>query len=251
MTAEDAGADPGGAQPGDDSELGAVKGQLLIFARELNDVFLRERKHRQALEETLDKLSQAYLATIKTLAFVVEAKDAYTRAHLERTHQYALALAQRVDPAIAADEVIGYGFLLHDVGKVAVPGDILGKSGPLSEDEWEVMRTHPEQGELIVSAMEFLGPAVAVIRHHHERWDGGGYPDGLAGDDIPLPARIFSIADTLDAMTTNRPYRAALPFETAVEEIDRCAGTQFDPLVVEQFLGLCDEVWRGDPPVVG
>lgn len=229
-------------------ELSAVKDQLLVFARELNAMYLRERSRRRELEEALAKLSQSYAESIAMLGYVVEAKDSYTRAHLERTYEYALALTHRIDPELAADKVVGYGFLLHDVGKVAVPETILRKPGPLDEEEWRIMRRHPTEGEQIVQTMQFLQPALSVIRHHHERWDGAGYPDRLAGEDIPLAARIFAVADTFDAMTTDRPYRSGLGFEVAVEEIARCAGSQFDPGVVQEFLRVCDDLWRDDPP---
>lgn len=226
------------AIPPEPDELAGVKDQLLVFTRELNQMLLAERLRRRELEEALDRLEKSYVATIKSLALAVEAKDDYTAGHLERTHRYAVALARRVDPVMAENRAVGYGFLLHDVGKVGVPESILGKDGPLTEGEWELMRQHPEIGERIVSPAEFLKPAVAVIRHHHERWDGKGYPDGLAGEDIPLPARVFTLADTFDAMTTDRPYRKAMPDEAALEEIQRCGGTQFDPDLVGRFAEL-------------
>ena len=150
---------------------------------------------------------------IKTLAFVVEAKDPSTRAHLQRTHDYAVALAEAVDPELAADEQLRYGFLLHDVGKVGIPEAVLNKPGPLDADEWEVMRAHPLLGVQMVAGIKSLGSAVEVIRCHHERWDGKGHPSGLAGDDIPAGARVFSVADAFDAMTSDRPHRTAIPFD--------------------------------------
>lgn len=228
--------------PHESDEL--VKEQLLAITRDLRETLLEERARRRELEDALDRLERSYLATIETLALVVEAKDAYTKRHLERTRDYAVGLSRRIEPAIAEDPVLRYGFLLHDVGKVGVRESILGKPGPLTDDEWREMRDHPLIGVQIVSAMDFLQPAVSVIKHHHERWDGKGYPDGLAGEDIPLAARIFSVADTLDAMVTDRPYRNGLDFDVAVEEIHRCAGTQFDPLVVEHFMDYA-EVIRG------
>lgn len=223
-------------------ELSAVKDQLLVFARELNTVLRAERSRREELAAALDELADAYLSMVKTLAYVVETKDTYTREHLERTYHYAVKLARHVEPAIADDRVLGYGFLLHDVGKVGVPEAILTKPGPLDPDEWELMRRHPEIGEQIVSPIAYLAPAVKVIRHHHERWDGRGYPDGLSGEDIPLAARIFTVADCFDAMTSDRPYRKALDVDAATEEIERNAGRQFDPEMVRAFLHLRDSL---------
>ena len=176
------------------------------------------------------------------LAFIVEAKDSSTREHLERTHEYARALARTIgDESICGPEV-SYGFLLHDVGKVGIPESILCKPGPLTDEEYEVMKTHPLIGVQIVSPIAFLTPAIDIIRCHHERWDGKGYPDGLAGEAIPLASRVFSVCDSFDAMTSDRPYRRALPFERAVEEIERCAGTQFDAEVVTSFVEMCEQM---------
>jgi HD-GYP domain-containing protein (c-di-GMP phosphodiesterase class II) len=172
---------------------------------------------------------------VAALAAVVEAKDGYTRGHLDRAHAYAVALAQIVDPAIADDHVLGYGFLLHDIGKVGIPGAVLSKPGPLTPDEWAVMRTHPLLGAELVAPLTALAGATPVIRSHHERWDGTGYPDGLAGTTIPMAARIFAVADCYDALTTSRPYRGALPVEEAVTRIRSAAGGQFDPSVVAAF----------------
>jgi ribonuclease P protein subunit RPR2 len=148
-------------------------------------------------------------------------------------------------PDVEIGPDLSYGFLLHDVGKVGIPESILCKPGPLTDEEYEVMKTHPLIGVQIVAPIAFLGNAVEVIRCHHERWDGRGYPDGLAGEGIPLAARIFSVCDTFDAMTSDRPYRRALPFDSAVEEIDRCGGTQFDPEVVRLFVEMCAELRDG------
>jgi len=218
-----------------------ARNQLLVFAREIKEIYQRERERTRELSTALDQLNDAYLSTMKTLAFLVEAKDVGTRMHLDRTNQYGLALARLIDPKLAELQEVGYGFLLHDIGKIGVSERILTKAGPLSESEWAVMRTHPLIGAQVVAPMSFLGRAVDVIRSHHERWDGGGYPRGLAGDAIPLPARIFSVVDAFDAMTSDRPYRRALHVEEAIEEIARSSGTQFDPEVVEAFLILMSQ----------
>jgi len=210
-------------------QLEATERQLLVFARELNQLYHVERGRGAALEA-------AYQDMVETLTLVVEAKDPSTRAHLQRAHDYAVALAGVVDPALASDQQLRFGFLLHDVGKIGVPEAILTKAGPLDEDEWVVMRTHPELGvRLVASIRSLLGPAVAVIRSHHEHWDGGGYPDGLRGEEIPLAARVFSVCDAFDAMTSDRPYRRALPLEVAFDQILGGSGTQFDPQMVDAF----------------
>jgi ribonuclease P protein subunit RPR2 len=226
---------PGTRRP---DQLEAAERQLLVFAREINQLYQAERARAAELEEALARLRESYTDMIRTLAFVVEAKDPGTRAHLARTHDYAVELARAVDPPMAEDQQLRYGFLLHDVGKVGVPEAILNKRGPLDEREWRVMRTHPLLGVQMVAGIKSLGHAVEVIRCHHERWDGAGYPAGLRGEEIPLGARIFAVADAFDAMTSTRPYRRALPLERAYREIADGAGSQFDPTVVDAFDGL-------------
>ena len=230
--------DPAG---GDADALEQAKQQLLVFARDVSSMYQAERAKAQELAAALSALQDSYLQTVRTLAFVVEAKDSSTRKHLERTHEYAQALARVVMGADATPE-IAYGFLLHDVGKVGIPESILCKPGPLTDEEYEVMKTHPLIGAQIVSPVTFLAGAVDVIRCHHERWDGAGYPGGLRGEAIPLPARIFSVCDSFDAMTSDRPYRRALDFDAAVAEIERHAGSQFDPEVVAAFIGMCEDM---------
>ena len=135
-----------------------------------------------------------------------------------------------------------YGFLLHDAGKVGIPERILSKPGPLTAAEWRVMRTHPLIGYQMVSSIPFLKGAAEIVRYHHEMFDGSGYPEALKGEEIPMPARVFSVVDAFDAMTTDRPYRAALPLEYAAEEIERMGGTQFDPDVAKVFAPLCERL---------
>jgi response regulator RpfG family c-di-GMP phosphodiesterase len=219
-------------------DLAQVRGQLLEFAKDIRELYRQERQRAHDLEDALAELNQSYLATMESLAFLVEAKDVGTRRHLDRTRSYALELTRLIDPDLAERPEIAHGFLLHDIGKVAIPERILMKAGPLYASEWQVMRSHPLVGAQIVSPIRFLGDAVDVIRFHHERHDGSGYPHGLRGDQIPLPARIFSVVDAFDAMTTDRPYRKAMSSDAAVDEIARCSGTHFNPEVVEAFLIL-------------
>ncbi|MGQ0668825.1 MAG: HD-GYP domain-containing protein [Actinomycetota bacterium] len=232
-----------GIERGDlgDQEISAVGAQLVVFARELGELYYLERTRSADLERVLRDLEEAYLATMKTLAQVIEAKDLTTRGHLDRTHDYGLALARKIAPELADSPELGYGFFLHDIGKVGIPEHILCKPGPLSRDEWDIMKSHPTIGAQIVAPIRFLGRAVETIQHHHERFDGKGYPKGLRGEEIPLSARIFAVADSFDAMTSDRPYRSALATDRALEEIQAGAGSQFDPEVVGPFLVLVEE----------
>ena len=227
-----------------DPELPAVQEQLIVFARELGELYRMERSRSAELESVLESLQETYLATMKSLATVIEAKDLTTRGHLDRTVSYGLALARSIDPSLAESPTLGYGFFLHDIGKVGIPEHILCKAGPLTVDEWTVMRNHPIIGAQIVAPIAFLSDAVDLIRHHHERFDGSGYPDGLAREEIPIAARIFSVADSFDAMTSDRPYRGAIGLGPALEELRAGAGTQFDPEVVQVFVGMVEQ----DPP---
>ncbi len=234
-----------GTTGGGDADLAALQAQLVVFARELGILYHLERARSRELERALRSIHEMYLATMKVLAQVVEAKDHTTRSHLDRTQTYGLALARRVDPALAERPELAHGFFLHDIGKVGIPERILSKPGPLSEEEWAVMKTHPAIGARIVEPIRFLGEAAVVIRHHHERFDGRGYPEGLRGEAIPLPARIFAVADAFDAMTSDRPYRPARPVERALEELVENRGTQFDPDVVGEFVALVEEEGEG------
>jgi HD-GYP domain-containing protein (c-di-GMP phosphodiesterase class II) len=175
------------------------------------------------------KLEDHYTKTIAALTSALEARDATTQAHTERIRDLsmALALALRVPPDIR--KAVNLGSLLHDVGKIGIADSILLKPGPLTEEEWSIMRTHPTIGERMLKDVDFLAPALQVVRWHHERWDGQGYPDGLREDQIPLAARIVSVCDAFDAMTSDRPYRPALSTETAINELIGAAGTQLDP----------------------
>lgn len=222
-------------------EGAAVADQLLSLARDFSALYQRERAQTQKLLDHQQELESAYAQTIQTLAFVVEAKDEHTASHLARAHAYAIMLARRVDPKMADDQVFGYGFLLHDIGKVAIPEAILAKPSPLTDEEWEIMKTHPILGGKILAPITFLNRAIPIVECHHERWDGRGYPNGLAGEDIPLAARIFSVVDAYDALTSNRPYRQAMRPEEACREILASAGTQFDPAVAKEFDALCRE----------
>ncbi len=177
-------------------------------------------------------------AIIETLASAVDAKDSTTGTHAQRVPEVAAALARHIDPALEGNEPMRYGFVLHDVGKIGIPDSILLKEGALDREEWRIMKTHPILGLGLVGPLRLGDEAESVIRNHHERWDGSGYPDRLAGEEIPLGARIFAVADTFDAMTNDRPYRKAMTKRAAFKEIRKCAGKQFDPKVVDSFLEM-------------
>ena len=208
--------------------------QLQLYAADLRETFIEERTRSV-------QLHRSYMLTVRALASAVEARDAYTGRHAERVAAYGLALAEIYGMRLGDQPEIEFGFLLHDVGKVAVPDSILFKPGPLTAAERLVMEQHPVTGCEIVREIEFLGAARDVIRSHHERWDGGGYPDGLAGEQTPLSARVFAVADTLDALTTRRPYREASTIEQARAIIDVDSGTHFDPEVIAAFRALPDD----------
>ncbi len=186
-------------------------------------------------------LQQGDYAAILALAEAVDAKDPYTRGHSYRVARYAGDLARRVELPAEVVDLIYTAATLHDVGKIGVPDAILQKQERLDQDERLVMEEHPALGERIISRVPQLAPTLPAVRHHHERWDGHGYPDKLVGEDIPYLARILSIADTFDAMTSDRPYRKGLPFETALYEIEKMAGTQFDPYLGKVFVEMMRE----------
>jgi HD-GYP domain-containing protein (c-di-GMP phosphodiesterase class II) len=210
--------------------------QLERYAADLREVFKQERARSQ-------ELRRSYIATVRALSNAVEARDAYTGKHAERVAAYGMELARCCGLAVEDSPQIEFGFLLHDVGKVAVPDAILFKPGPLTPEERALVVKHPEIGSEILRHIDFLDEAKVVVRHHHERWDGAGYPDGLAGEAIPVQARIFAVADTLDAITTDRPYRTASSWSDARQVIRAAAGTQFDPAIVAAYDTVPDEAF--------
>jgi cyclic di-GMP phosphodiesterase len=216
---------------------GTEEEQLILYARDLRHLLQIERAQRSLVQ-------QAYQETVLALASALESKDTGTRAHSQRVQRYAIELARSMDADLAEDPSAEYGFLLHDVGKIGIPDSILQKPGPLDESERALMQTHTILGEQMLGSVAFLqGEGVRIVRSHHERWDGAGYPDGLAGDEIPIGARIFAVADTLDAMTSDRPYRPALPWGEARNEVLEQVGRQFDPNVVDAFR-TCESALR-------
>ena len=203
--------------------------QLLVYARDLQEVIQVERAQRRLLQH-------AYRQTVTAFTDALEARNEATGQHALRVHRYALELTEAVEPGLLDDASLEYGFLLHDIGKIGIPDAILDKAGPLQDGELRLMRRHPLIGAELLADVPLLdGEGLQVVRSHHEHWDGTGYPDGLAADEIPKGARIFAVADALDAMTTDRPYRPRLSWEAAVDEILRQSGHQFDPQVVSAF----------------
>ncbi|MEX0991157.1 MAG: HD domain-containing phosphohydrolase [Actinomycetota bacterium] len=213
--------------------------QLVVFAKEFGDLYRSQRLHSDELKRALRELEETHASTIQTLASLVEVREPSKEGgHLERLRDLAMELTRQVEPELADAADLSAGFLLHDIGVMGIPEQILAKEGPLTDEEWFEMRRHPLLGAELVRPMTFLGDAAQVIMYHHERFDGTGYPSGLNGELIPLPARIFSVVDAFDAMTSDRPYRRAMAEGEAFEELTRGRGSQFDPGVVDAFLRL-------------
>lgn len=203
--------------------------QLVAYAEDLGRVLQIERTQRRLLQHS-------YRQTAIALADALEAKDPVTGIHALRVQRYALELTGAVDGSLLDEPSLEYGFLLHDVGKIGVPDAILKKPGPLDDGELRLMQQHPLIGEELLREVALLqGEGIRVVRSHHERWDGRGYPDRLTENEIPVGARIFALADALDAMTDNRPYRHRREWHEAVDEILAQDGSQFDPRVVSAF----------------
>lgn len=189
-------------------------------------------------------LSDLFYQTIKSIAYALDAKDEYTHGHSMRVTLYSLALAKTLDLSDENLEEIETTGLLHDIGKIAIPDRILLKPGKLTDEEFAVIKKHPELGKKLVDSIQKLNVVSTWLKSHHERYDGRGYPDGLKGEEIPISSRIIAIADTYDAMTSTRSYRQALSHEEAIAEIQRCSGSQFDPKLTELFIGISQEIAR-------
>jgi HD-GYP domain-containing protein (c-di-GMP phosphodiesterase class II) len=185
-------------------------------------------------------IKRTYFETVQALAQAIEASDEYTRGHSERVTKIAVEIAKRLQLSRDKIDTLKFAGILHDIGKIGVIKEILHKPGKLSDLEFSLIKLHPKLGEEIIKPVAFLDKIRPIIRHHHERFDGKGYPDGLQGEDIPLMSRIIAVADTYDAMTSHRPYRSALSREIALAEIVKCSGTQLDAKVVQAFLEISD-----------
>jgi putative two-component system response regulator len=231
-------------------KLGAEYGKLQKREK-LLDVVVRERNRE--LEESYLKLKAANRQALLGLAEAIEAKDAYTKGHCGRVAMWALALARESGYPEDGMEALEFASFLHDIGKIGVRDAVLLKPGPLDEQEWIHMRTHPVKGYEIASQIDMLKPTMPAIRNHHERWDGKGYHDGLAGENIPMSARLVAIADAYDAMATDRPYKKALAPDECQAALRRNSGIMFDPELVEIFVTKCipmfaAESWHDPDP---
>src|ERR1700732_3336322 len=221
-------------------EHGRLRKQNAIYRRNLESI-VSARTGR--LRSTMQDLERSYDITLEAMGDALDLRDEETEGHSRRVTAYTVALAQAM--GLEADElrVIARGAFLHDIGKIATPDSILLKPGKLSDEEMAIMKEHCERGYEMVRKIPFLREAAEIVYAHQERFDGTGYPRGLRGEEIPLGARIFAIADSLDAMTSDRPYRKGTTLAAATEEIVRCAGKQFDPQIVDVFLAVPNETW--------
>ena len=202
------------------------------------------RARTEMLRHAMEDLEHSYDVTLEALGDALDLKDSETEGHSKRVTAYTIALARAMGIPPADIKVIARGAFLHDVGKMAIPDEILRKPGMLTNDEQSVMREHCTRGYHMLRKIPFLAGAAEIVFCHQEHFDGSGYPSGIRGHEIPVGARIFAVADTLDAITSDRPYRRARSFDAAREEILRCSGTQFDPTVVEVFLKIPNELWQ-------
>jgi putative nucleotidyltransferase with HDIG domain len=220
----------------------ALWGLLVLLVRRASDTLRRQtttlRERSVALANAYEALERNALEAVESLNATVEAKDPYTAGHSLRVQRIALALGDELGFTPIEMDSLRFGALFHDIGKIAVPDGILTKPGRLTTEEYEEIKRHSAEGARIIEKFSRLREAVPIVRHHHERWDGAGYPDGLAGAAIPLEARIVCCADAYNAMTTTRPYSKAMPVAAAVAELVRCAGTQFDPAVVDAVVAV-------------
>ena len=225
-------------------EKALYRRQLLLENRDYQLNLERKVDERtEQLRDAMKRLEESYKSTLEILRAALDARDIETYAHSERVTLYALRLAREVGIEGREVEVLENGVFLHDIGKIGIPDAILLRPGKLTEQEMDVMRTHAELGMRLISRVDFLRDAAEIVYSHQERYDGTGYPRHLKGEEIPLGARVFSVVDALDAMTSDRPYRRAVPFPVAAQEIARVSGCQFDPKVVEAFLRIPEQDW--------
>ena len=199
------------------------------------------KKINDELKTTYDKLESAYMETIEILRFTVEAKDAYTRGHSDRVSAYSVLIGEALGLSEDDLKTLKIGGLFHDIGKIGIPDSILLKTDKLDDEEYSEIKNHPAIGAHILSNATIFKDIIPIVKHHHERFDGHGYPGKLKGEEIPYLARIAAIADTFDAMTSKRSYRDSLPIDVVKEEIKKNSGTQFDPEIAEVFLKILDE----------
>ena len=223
----------------------ALEHQELIVAKQRYEDHLEELVEQRTaeLDEALNSLENAYRSTLKALTAALETRDLETHGHSERVVSYSMRLGREYGLDSERTKSLEFGSLLHDIGKIGVPDLILRKPAKLTSEEWVLMRQHPLHGQQILRGIEFLEGAARVVAQHHEKWDGSGYPLGLRAEKIDVCARIFSVADAFDAITSNRVYRKGKPYEAAAEELDAWAGKQFDPEVVAAFHRVPQQEW--------
>jgi len=224
----------------------ALEHQDLIVAKQRYEDHLEELVEQRTaeLDQALNSLEDAYRSTLKALTAALETRDLETHGHSERVVSYSMRLGREYGLDNERLKSLEFGSLLHDIGKIGVPDLILRKPAKLTSEEWVLMREHPVHGQQILRGIKFLEGAARVVAQHHEKWDGSGYPLGLSADDIDICARIFSVADAFDAITSDRVYRKGKPYEAAAQELDEWAGKQFDPKVVEAFHRVPQEDWQ-------
>lgn len=196
------------------------------------------KKINDELKNTNEMLEKAYLESIETLRYTVEAKDTYTRGHSDRVSEFSVLIGQKVGLSDSDMKTLKIGGLFHDIGKIGVPDTILQKESKLTDDEYSEIKNHPSIGAHILSTATIFQDIIPIVKHHHEKYDGTGYPGKLKGDEIPYLARIAAIADSFDAMTSRRTYRDALPLDVVIAEFERCKGTQFDPQLTDVLLDI-------------
>ena len=196
------------------------------------------KKINEELQNKSDMLEKAYLESIQTLRYTVEAKDTYTRGHSDRVSEISVLIGKHLNLSDQDLKTLQIGGLFHDIGKIGVPDSILLKEAKLTDDEYSEIKNHPSIGAHILSTATIFKDIIPIVKHHHEKYDGTGYPSKLKGEDIPYLARIAAIADSFDAMTSKRTYRDCLPIETVISEFERCRGTQFDPNLTDVFLDI-------------
>ncbi len=223
----------------------ALEHQGLIVAKQRYEDHLEELVEQRTVEldQALNSLEDAYRSTLKALTAALETRDLETHGHSERVVSYSMRLGREYGLGSRHTKSLEFGSLLHDIGKIGVPDLILRKPAKLTPEEWVLMRQHPLHGQQILRGIQFLEGAARVVAQHHEKWDGSGYPLGLRGEEIDICARIFSVADAFDAITSNRVYRKGKPYLAAAEELDAWAGKQFDPKVVEAFHRVPPQDW--------
>jgi response regulator RpfG family c-di-GMP phosphodiesterase len=218
---------------------------LILENREYQaNLEIKVQEQTEVIRTVMGEINQAYEHTLTALIKALDAREKEVGSHSERVMNYTLLLAKEAGIPAEEHSVILKGALLHDIGKIGVSDNILLKPSKLNSEEWLVMKQHPKVGFDILNDINYFAGAAELVLTHQERFDGSGYPNGLVGESIPISARIFSLADTLDAMTSDRPYRKALPFQAVIDEIIRCSGTQFDPELVKAFLRIPKERWE-------